>query len=617
MCGICGIIQTDSTPDPALIRRMNGTQRHRGPDGEGYLIDGLAGLGMRRLAIIDLATGDQPIFNEDESIGIIFNGEIFNYRELRDDLLACGHRLVTQSDTETIVHAYEEWGEACPTHLNGQFAFCIWDSPNRRVFLARDHLGVKPLYYAPIDGGLLFGSELKSLLVHPRCPRDVDPVALDEYLALRYIPSPRTIYRDIFKLPPAHTLTWQDSKLTIKRYWDVTFNPEAGHTDDEWADELRPLLVDAVQRQMLADVPLGAFLSGGIDSSIVVGLMAHHSNVPVRTFSVTFPDWPGFDESRYARLVADRYATQHEEIAVVADVARDLPALVAAFDEPFADPAALPTLLMSRATRQHVTVVLTGEGADELFAGYGWYGWASRRWPIPAPIKRRLHRLAQTWGQGRRGVGTLTARLAPDFETMMFDSALSSVAPSAVRHLLYAPDWRAHLNRRRLGDDFPIASKLSAYVPEQSRMQELDLKIWLEGDPLTKADRMTMAASLEGRVPFLDYRVVELAARVPPEVHRREGQSKALLRRACADLLPEEILTRPKHAFDVPIASWLRGELREMAQARLTGDGLHSLPMLDQTFVEARWREHQTGRRNHSRLLWAVLMLSLWAEANA
>jgi asparagine synthase (glutamine-hydrolysing) len=365
---------------------------------------------------------------------------------------------------------------------------------------------------------------------------------------------------------------------------------------------------------MVSDVPLGAFLSGGIDSSIVVGLMAQSSSLPVRTFSVTFPGWPGLDESRYARLVAQRCATRHEEIAVEADIASELPALVAAFDEPFADPAALPTLLMSRATRRHVKVVLTGEGADELFAGYGWYGWANRRWPIPSIVRHPLHRLAQSIGYGRRGAGTLTARLAPDFETMVFDSVLSSVAPSRVRRSLYSPAWRAQFDGRNLRDDFPIVDQLSPDAPEQSRMQELDLKIWLEGDPLTKADRTTMAASLEGRVPFLDYRVVELAARVPPDVNRRNGQSKALLRRACADLLPAEILTRPKHAFDVPIADWLRGELRDLAAARLIGDGLRALPMVDRAFVEAKWREHQSGRRDHGRLLWALLMLSLWAD---
>jgi asparagine synthase (glutamine-hydrolysing) len=593
---------------------MNATLRHRGPDGEGYLLNPPAHLAMRRLAIIDLTTGDQPIFNEDGTIGIIFNGEIFNYQELRRELLARSHRLATQSDTETIVHAYEEWGDDCPTHLNGQFAFAIWDRPRQRLFIARDHLGIKPLYYAPLGSGLLFGSELKALQAHPGCPQQVDPIALDQYLALRYIPAPRTIYQGVFKLPPAHTLVWQDGQVTLQRYWDFTFAPVDDRSEEEWAAELRALVADAVRRQMVADVPVGAFLSGGIDSSVIVALMAQTSATPVRTFSVVFPAWPQFDESRYARLVAERYATEHEEIAIVADAARDLPALVAAFDEPFADPAALPTLLMARITRQQVTVVLSGEGADELFAGYTWYGWAGRRWPLPASLRRPLHRLVQRCGQGRRGVGTLTARLAPDLETMLFDSALASVAPTHVRPALYAPEWRDQLGRRRLSDDFPFVARLAPDVPEQSRMQELDMKIWLEGDPLPKMDRTTMAASLEGRVPFLDYRLVELAARIPPFVHRRRGQSKALLRHACADLLPAEILARPKQSFDVPIAAWLRGDLYDLADEHLVGDGLRALPMLDREFIAARWGEHQSGRRNHGRLLWTLLMLSLWAE---
>jgi asparagine synthase (glutamine-hydrolysing) len=334
MCGICGIYHSDGQPvDGALLRRMNATLTHRGPDGEGYFTDGPVGLAMRRLAIIDLSTGDQPIFNEDGSIGIVFNGEIYNYRELRELTERQGHRYRTRSDTETIVHLYEEFGTDCVKHLNGMFAFAIYDGrPTtnderrmandegfrpfaslrassssfvvRRLFLARDHLGIKPLYYAPLDGGLIFGSELKALLAHPDCPREVDPIALDEYLALRYVPSPRTIYRGVFKLPPAHTLTWQDGTITVRRYWDVTFAPLAGRSDDEWAAELRHLLADAVQRQMIADVPLGAFLSGGVDSSIIVGLMAQSSSLPVRTFSVTFPGWPGFDESYYPRRPA-------------------------------------------------------------------------------------------------------------------------------------------------------------------------------------------------------------------------------------------------------------------------------------------------------------------------
>jgi asparagine synthase (glutamine-hydrolysing) len=618
MCGICGVVQIDSTPSIELVQRMTATLVHRGPDGAGYLFDGPVGFGMRRLAVIDLATGDQPIFNEDRSIAVIFNGEIFNYRALRDQLQRLGHRFVTLSDTETIVHAYEQWGESCPAYFNGQFAFAVWDGVRRQVLLARDHLGIKPLYYTQSGGTLIFGSELKALQAHPLCPHAIDPIGLDQYLALRYVPAPRTILQGVYKLPPAHILRWKDGQITLQRYWDIHFMPVPERSQGEWVTELRGLLEDAVEKQMVADVPLGAFLSGGIDSSIIVGLMAHYASAPVRTFSVAFPNWPGLDESPYARRVAQYYGTNHEEITVITNIADELPALVKAFDEPFADPAAYPTMLMARAARQHVTVVLTGEGADELFAGYGWYGWAERRWrlPLPIPIRKRLHLLAQTWLQGRRGAGTITARLSPDFLTMMFDSCLSSAAPSVVRKMLYVLDWYHQLGNRNLPEDFPWVTQLASSAPEQSRMQELDVKIWLEGDPLVKVDRTTMAASLEARVPFLDYRIVELAARIPPSIQRAGGQSKALLRQAFSDLLPEEILRRPKHAFEVPISDWLRGELREIAAENLIGGGLRHLPMLNPTVVANKWSEHQSGRRDHGRLLWALLMLALWANHN-
>jgi asparagine synthase (glutamine-hydrolysing) len=617
MCGICGIIQLNARPDQALVRRMTDTLIHRGPDGEGYLFDGPAGFGMRRLAVIDLATGDQPIYNEDRSVAVIFNGEIFNYRVLRDELEGCGHRFSTRSDTECIVHAYEQWGDTCPTRLNGQFAFALWDRRQRRALLARDHLGIKPLYYTQVGHSLLFASEMKAIRVHPECKHEIDPLALDQYLALRYIPAPRTIFNGISKLPAAHTLLWQDGQTTLQRYWDVTFAPAPGVKPEEWAAELRALLDQAVKQQMVADVPLGAFLSGGIDSSIIVALMAQHSAAPVRTFSVIFPDWPGFDESAYARRVAERYATEHTEVTVADDVVDILPQVVNAFEEPFADPAALPTLLMAHATRRHVTVVLTGEGADELFAGYGWYDWADRRWPLPAPIGRRLHRVALKWLQGRLGAGTISARLAPDFVTMAFESALSSVATTPIRQSLYLPAWREQLGYHTLDDDFPFVARLLSTSPEQSRLQEIDLKIWLEGDPLVKVDRTTMAVSLEARVPFLDYRVVELAARVPPNLQRSDGRSKALLRDACSDLLPPEILARPKHAFDVPIDDWLRRQLRTVAADNLLGSSTtRLLPMLNASVIKVRWHEHQSGRRNHGRLLWALLMLALWAQTN-
>ncbi len=387
MCGICGIYHATQPADEMRLRAMNGTLTHRGPDGDGYYCEGNVGLGMRRLAIIDVAGSDQPITNEDGRIVLVFNGEIYNYRELRANLLAHGHTLRTQGDGETIVHLYEEHGADCVQHLNGIFAFALWDERTATLLLARDHLGIKPLHYAQLDDGtLLFGSELKVLLQHPGLPRDLDADAIAQYFALRYIPSPRSVYRAARKLPPAHRLVARDGTVRVERYWDWRTRSDATRKPPQFRDELRALFEDTVERQMLADVPLGAFLSGGIDSTIVVGLMAHKSSLPVKTYSVGF-DWQagaGYDESPFARSVAQHYATDHHEVTLRPDAVSLWARLAAHFDEPFADPASIPTFLISQYARESVTVVLTGEGADELFAGYGWYNWARRRLPDPA-----------------------------------------------------------------------------------------------------------------------------------------------------------------------------------------------------------------------------------------
>jgi len=608
MCGIVGLYTPHRSPARALLQRMNDAIVHRGPDGEGYFLSGPVGLAMRRLAIIDLATGDQPLANEDGSAQVVFNGEIYNYRELRAQLLALGHRFATQSDTEVLAHGYEAWGDDLPRHLNGMFAFALWDAARQRLLIARAHLGIKPLYYAALPGGgLAWASELKALAPVEGWSRELDPTALDWFLAARYIPAPRSIYLGAYKLPAAHRLTiGADEPLRIERYWDVAFEADPTRSEEAWRAGLRERLARAVERQMVADVPLGAFLSGGVDSSIVVALMAAVADAPVRTFSVVFPGWPGFDESAYARIVAQRYGTAHTEIAVEADVAREWPALAAQLDEPFADPATLPTWLMARDTRRHVTVTLTGEGADELFAGYGWYAW-----PRPYAALSSLRRLAQAALSGRRGRHTATARLSPDFATLYTQSILSSVTQAEERAALYRRDWAARLDGLAPRCDLADLLARTQDRPWQSRIQELDLKVWLEGDPLVKADRATMLASLEGRVPFLDVEVVEWVARMPAALHRRGGVSKALLRDACADLLPPEILARPKHAFDVPIAAWLRGPLRPALDEALSD----SSPLWRALRPEPARRMaalHGAGRRDYSRELWALLHLANW-----
>lgn len=611
MCGIVGLYLPHDSPDPALLRRMSATLAHRGPDGEGSFTEGPIGLAMRRLAIIDLVTGDQPIFNEDRTIGVVYNGEIYNYRVLRAELERLGHRFATQSDTEVLVHGYEEWGDDLPLHLNGMFAFALWDGSRKRLLLARDHLGIKPLYYALLpDGGLAFASELKALLPVEGWSRELDPLALDWFLATRYIPSPRTIYLGARKLPSAHRLViGVREPLRVERYWDIAFTPDERSDEREWSERLRETLTDAVRRQIIADVPVGAFLSGGIDSSIIVGLMAQATTEPVRTFTVVFPGWGGLDESAYARGVAKWFGTAHTEISVEADVAQEWPELARHLDEPFADPAALPTWLMARQTRQHVTVVLTGEGADELFQGYGWYGWP-KPLPLLAFLARPLRRYIQKALSGRRGRHRLLALLAPDFGTLYAESILSSVSQAQERLTWYHPDWQAHLTAMApMADLEDMLATLPATL--SSRMQELDLKLWLEGDPLTKADRMTMLASLEARVPFLDRGVVELVAHIPPRWHRRGGVSKWLLRKTFADLLPPDVARRPKHAFEVPISAWLRGPLRPLLEDALAGNS-PLWTILRPEPIQRMAQLHLAGHRDFGRELWALLHLAFW-----
>jgi asparagine synthase (glutamine-hydrolysing) len=621
VCGICGIYHPDRPVDEELLRAMNGTLAHRGPDGEGIFIEGNVGLAMRRLAIIDLNTGDQPIFNEDGSLVIIFNGEIFNYRELRAELLARGHTLKTAGDTEAIVHLYEEYGPTCVEKLNGMFAFALWDTRQATLLLARDQLGIKPMHYAQLhDGTIIFASEIKALLAHPALLRDLDPVAIQQYFAQRYVPSPRSIYQAVRKLPPAHRLIIRGDTISTEKYWDFAYpeldpksqipNFKSGQAEHEWKTELRELLEDTVERQMLADVPLGAFLSGGIDSTIIVGLMAQRTRQPVKTYSVGF-DWKVaayYDESPHARAAAQRFGTDHHEVVMQADALDLWPRLAAQFDEPMADPAAIPTYLISKFARESVKVVLTGEGADELFAGYGWYRWAHRR--MPAPL---VSQIAQSVMDGRRGKRTIMAAFAPSFEEFYFENVLCSAFQNRERARLFSADLKQRVGPHTLCEEYAAKIERSRNYDPQSRMQFLDTTIWLEGDPLTKVDRMSMAASLEARVPFLDYRVVEMAARIPPELKLHNGISKAILREVFADLLPPKIAMRPKHAFDIPIGLWLRQNLRPLVEGLAQHPSIGQSGLFDSAYVERLARAHLAGR-DHAAQLWALLTWSLWWE---
>ena len=568
MCGICGAAWLDS--DPGLpeeaLGRMTARLVHRGPDDSGTYRDANVALGFRRLAIVDLPGGHQPLGNEDGTIWTVFNGEIYNFPALRRRLEARGHDLRSTGDTEVLVHLYEDEGPGLFAHLRGMFALAIWDAPRRRLVVGRDRLGQKPLVYRhdPSTGRITFASELKALLTLPTAdiPRAVDPVALDEYLTYGYVPSPATILRGVHKLPPAHYAVWEEGKLALHRYWMPDFDHEVDRPLADAAAELRSTLDDAVREQMVADVPLGAFLSGGVDSSIVVALMQRASTRPVKTFSIGFGD-PKFDETGYAELVARRLGTEHQTFRVEPDTWATLPALAEQFDEPFADSSSLPTWFVARETRRHVTVALTGDAGDELFGGYDRY----RAVALAAELDRRLPARARGWLGGPlaraipassqaktrlRAAQRFLARLdqPPDRRYLgwvaMFDESS--------RTDLYSPDFLDHLAQLGGGDPAAILVEALNAAPRRdpvTRATVADLLTYLPGDLLAKVDQASMAHSLECRSPFLDHRVVELALALPVahKLRLRGGRSKVVLKAACADLIPPEILTRPQDGF--------------------------------------------------------------------
>ena len=616
MCGIAGLADLTGRPvDGALLRAMTTVLSHRGPDGEGIVCRGAAGLGHRRLAIIDLVTGDQPMANDDGSVHIVFNGEIYNFRELRTGLEARGARFRTASDTEVILRAYEADGPDCVRQLRGMFAFAILDERARRLFLARDRAGIKPLVYAWDGRRFAFASEIKGILEDPGVSREMDLEALGQYLTFHYVPAPRTIFRAIRKLPPASTLTLplDGGQPVVSRYWTLRFVPDASVSEPEWIDRLRGQLSDTVRCHMVSDVPIGAFLSGGMDSSTVVALMAQASSAPIRTFSIGF-DEADFDELGFARQVATRYGTDHYELVVKPNALEVLPKLAWHFDEPFADSSAIPTYYVSKITREHVTVALSGDGGDENFAGYRRYaralGLHERLDDSPARLIRPLLRLASALLPVGAPGQALTGMLGAGPIERYF-RLITYQRPETLRRLL--SDELVDLAGSAT-DPAPFSRLASeGEAPDYvSSLQHIDMGTYLPGDILAKVDGMSMAVSLESRVPLLDHRLMEFLATVPSTLKLRNGRGKYLLQRAMSQDLPGEILTRKKMGFGVPLGAWLRRELRDMTRDVLLGPRARQRGIFRASEVDALLATHDAGRRDCSARLWSLICFELW-----
>jgi asparagine synthase (glutamine-hydrolysing) len=620
MCGIVGVMDlTGRRPLPReLVSRMNETQHHRGPDAGGLHLEPGLGLGHRRLSIIDLSTGQQPLFNEDGSVVVIFNGEIYNYQELIPELVRLGHRFSTRSDTEVIVHAWEQWGEACVERFRGMFAFALWDRNRDTLFLARDRLGVKPLYYAALDDGTLaFASELKALAAHPRLARELDPFAIEEYFALGYVPEPRTIYAGAKKLPPAHTLTVRRGRPLPepREYWDVRFTLDSGISEQDAQAELVERLKESVRLRMISDVPLGAFLSGGVDSSAVVAMMAGINAEPVNTCSIAFTD-PAFDETAYARQVAERYRTRHFVDTVDSDDFSLIDLLARTYDEPYADSSALPTYRVCQLARQHVTVALSGDGGDESFAGYRRYRLHAMeerlRSVLPLSVRRpafgllgRVYPKADWAPQVFRAKTTFQALARTSVDAYFHSVSLLS---DDMRGKLYSNSFKARLGGYSGAEVFRRHGRRAGTEDPLALVQYLDLKTYLIGDINTKVDRASMAHSLEVREPLMDHPLVEWLATLPSSLKVRGAEGKVLLKRAMEPYLPRDIMYRRKMGFAVPLARWFRGPLKQRVAEAVLGPRLQETGFFNRQYLKELLSAHASGARDYSSPLWALLM---------
>lgn len=626
MCGIAGIVDTRGRRpiDEGLLRRMSDRQHHRGPDAEGLHLEPGLGLGHKRLSIIDLSGGSQPLWNEDKSVVTVYNGEIFNFQALTAELAAAGHVFRTRCDTEVIVHAWEQWGSACVEHFRGQFAFALWDCKRETLLLGRDRLGIKPLHYSLLpDGTLLFASELKALLVHPALRRELDPHAVEDYFAYGYVPDPRTILRGVHKLAPGHTLTARrgSNRLAPRRYWDVPFRASGKSGESETGRELIERLREAVRIRLLSDVPLGAFLSGGVDSGAVVAMMAGLSKEPVNTCSISFGD-PRFNEAQYAAEVARRFGTEHFVEQVEPDGFDLIDRLADLYDEPFADSSALPTYRVCELARRRVTVALSGDGGDENFAGYRRYRWHASeervRTALPAALRRAVFgTLGRIYPELSRGPRVLRARST--FQAFALDTVdgyfdIVSVCGDALRKGLFSDSFRRDLQGYEAQEVLRAHARTAPTDDAVSLVQYLDMKTYLPGDILTKVDRASMAHSLEVRVPILDHELVEWVSGLPSSLKLRGRQGKYIFKRALEPHLPRQILYRPKMGFAVPLAQWFRGPLRERARNVVLGPVLAGTGLFDRSSLQRLFEAHVSGAGNHSGPIWSLLMFDAFCR---
>ena len=620
MCGITGIFDTRGQaeiPRP-LLDRMTTSIAHRGPDAAGLHLEPGLGLGHRRLSIIDLSTGQQPLYNEDSSVVVVFNGEIYNFQELVPELQALGHVFRTRSDTEVIVHAWEAWGADCVQRFRGMFAFALWDRNQQALFLARDRLGVKPLYYSLLPNGrLIFGSELKALLVHPDLPREIDPHSVEDYFAFGYVPEPRSIFRNVRKLNPGHMLTVRRGRPLPQpvEYWDVSFTPAPSLSTEEACEELVLRLRESVKIRLISEVPLGAFLSGGVDSSAVVAMMAGLSKEPVVTCSISFGD-PAFNESTYAKIVADRYATRHHVEPVDSDDVSLVDHLAAVYDEPYADSSAIPTFRVCELARKTVTVALSGDGGDENFGGYRRYRWHLNEERLRSALPLRLRRpvfglLGRVYPKADWAPRVFRAKST--FEALARDSVEAyfhgvSIMSDSMRMNLFSSRFRGELQGYAAVEVFKRHAARARTDEPLSLIQYLDLKTYLVGDINTKVDRASMAHGLEVREPLMDHVLVEWLAGISPSLKVKGGEGKYLLKKALESYLPQEILYRRKMGFAVPLAKWFRGPLRELMRNAVLGPVLAQTGYFNTQYLNRLVDDHQSGIRDYSAPLWTLMM---------